>query len=265
MQPEPVSPELVLIDPVLARRERARLADSAWLEERARLEQAAARRQEFYRQLALEPTDVVRPHAPVRVDEPARARDVASLVRRALVPTLVIAGLLAGGAYAAILVTRNDGQGRTFAVAPVTSAAPSPGSAGNAATARHTASSLPTTLGTPHKRAATSPVSATKTSRTRAATPSPRANAGPHPSRASVERKLLTRLMLAPRNGDVPRRFVDQRTGLIKNNVQVTCKPRGRRRFLCSVRLPKGRLSYVRYRKTLTGRDTFQWIARANS
>ena len=42
MQPEPVSPELVLIDPELARRERARLEEKAYL--KSVLEVAALRR-----------------------------------------------------------------------------------------------------------------------------------------------------------------------------------------------------------------------------
>jgi hypothetical protein len=261
VQLEPVSPELVLVDPALAQRERARL------EEVARLE-------DFYQRVALRRAEVVEPDdAAVRVEEPTRTRELAAAVRRGLVPTLLMCSLLANGVITAILVTRNDGQDRTVVVAQTMTSVgrASTAAAANAVTerstppkrvtTRHTSRKRATTSHTPHKRA-TTPKTAThgERSRTHATTGNRRANAGPRLSRASVERKVLMLLMLAPRNGKVRRRFVDQRTGLIKNNVQVACERRRQRVFLCSVRLPNGDPSYVRYRKTLSGRDSFQWI-----
>src|SRR5947207_14461415 len=78
VQPEPVSPELVLIDPELARRERARLEEKAYLQEV--LDVAA-----FRRALEIEP-------APD--EETGRRtplwREAASLSRRRLMPAALM-------------------------------------------------------------------------------------------------------------------------------------------------------------------------------
>jgi hypothetical protein len=251
VQLEPVTPELVLVDPALAQRERARL------EEVARLE-------DYYQRVALRRAEVVEPDdAAVRVEEPTRTHELAAAVRGGLVPTLLMCSLLANGVITAILVTRNDGQDGTVVVAQTMTSVGrvSTAAAANAVTERSTPPERVTTRHTPRKRATTSKTATHEgRSRTHATTGNRRANAAPRLSRASVERKLLMRLTLAPRSGKVPRRFVDQRTGLVKNNVQVACDRRGQRVFVCSVRLPKGDPSYVRYRKTLRGRDSFRWI-----
>jgi hypothetical protein len=92
---EPISPELVLVDPELARRERARLT------EKARLTEYLARYEGHVSAAA---------EVPVARSEPQRdtARRVAQLGRRKLVPAALLCSLLANGFFAAELVARAD-------------------------------------------------------------------------------------------------------------------------------------------------------------
>jgi hypothetical protein len=92
---EPISPELVLVDPELARRERARLTEKARLAEYlARYEGRAA------------PAAQV----PVALGEPRPdiSRGLASFGRRKLLPAALLGSLLANGFFAAELVARAD-------------------------------------------------------------------------------------------------------------------------------------------------------------
>jgi hypothetical protein len=104
--PEPVSPELVLIDPELARRERARLEEKAYLE--TLLDVAPIRR-------ALE-------RQPPPVEDTARRwRDAADTFRRRLVPAALMCSLLVNGFLVADLVARNGDEAAHVAVRIVTS------------------------------------------------------------------------------------------------------------------------------------------------
>jgi hypothetical protein len=110
VQPEPVSPELVLIDPELARRERARLEERAYLQ--SVLEHSAA---------SPTPVQQVAP-APVATDLPRVAtwRDAATFARRRLVPAALLCSLLANGFLVADLVTRKGQEAAQVAVRMVT-------------------------------------------------------------------------------------------------------------------------------------------------
>jgi hypothetical protein len=77
-----------------------------------------------------------------------------------------------------------------------------------------------------------------------------------------VERKVISLIIEAPARR-LPRKFVDATTGLVKNNVQVACRRRTTRSFLCAVRLPADRPGagvYVRYRVGRNGEGNFRWF-----
>jgi len=109
VQPEPVSPELVLVDPELARRERARLEEKAYLE--SVLERSA------------KPPPVAEPAPVLATDLPAVPsswRDAAAFAKRRLVPAALLCSLLANGFLVADLVTRRGEEAAQVAVRMVT-------------------------------------------------------------------------------------------------------------------------------------------------
>jgi hypothetical protein len=93
--PEPISPELVLVDPELARRERARLT------EEARLAQYLSQ----YEARAAAPSGVLLASDEPRLDF---SRRVAHFSRRKLLPAALLCSLLVNGFFAAELVARAD-------------------------------------------------------------------------------------------------------------------------------------------------------------
>lgn len=101
MQPEPVSPELVLIDPELARRERARLEEKAYL--KSVLDVAALRR-------AAESQPA--PEAET-VRRRTQWRDATTFAKRRLVPAALLCSLAANGFFIAHVVTRGVGEEAT--------------------------------------------------------------------------------------------------------------------------------------------------------
>jgi hypothetical protein len=214
---EPISPELVLVDPELARRERARLTDKARLVEYlARYEGRAA--------AAVQPP-VVAPREP-RLD---LSRRLASVGRRKLLPAALLCSLLANGFFAAEFVARADKVDGT----PVVQVAARP--------------SVVTTRAAPTSVA--NPVAATRS-------PRPRMT-----KKAVVEHKLVALILTAPAR-KLPRAFIDPKTGLVRNNVQVVCRAAKRRSYLCTVRLANargGKALVVRYRTTRAGRSQFAW------
>src|SRR5438034_11220629 len=94
VQPEPVSPELVLIDPELARRERARLEEKAYLQ--SVLDVAALRRA----------ADIPAPPTAETVPRPAPWRDATTFAKRRLLPAALLCSLAANGFLVAHLVAR---------------------------------------------------------------------------------------------------------------------------------------------------------------
>jgi hypothetical protein len=99
--PEPVSPELVLIDPELARRERARLEEKAYLRS---LHDVAA----FRRAAESQP-----PPAADAVRHTMRLRDATTFAKRRLLPATLLCSLAANGLLVAHLVVRGGGQEAT--------------------------------------------------------------------------------------------------------------------------------------------------------
>jgi hypothetical protein len=115
-------------------------------------------------------------------------------------------------------------------------------------------STLPTTSMTP-----TAPETSAASASGSASSPDP--SPLPGGAKAAVERRLAA-LLISARARKLPRRFVDTTTGLIKSNVQVVCRKRAPRSFLCVVRLPSYAPKeglYVRYRGGRKGRGVFTW------
>lgn len=227
MQPEPVSPELVLVDPELALRERARLVERAELE--------AIKIATLRRAVESQP-------APAEDTTPARSewRDVVQFSRRRLLPAVLMLSLLATGVLAGEVVARYGKQAPSQDRAAV-----------RAVTLDRGSSTYPATPST-----FVAPEAAVTSSQRAASTPS----GHPGVTKGSVERKLVS-LISAPAR-KLPPQFVDSTTGLIKNNVQVVCRRRTTRSFLCIVRLPSHPANeglYVRYRSGPNGRDVFKW------
>jgi hypothetical protein len=224
LQPEPVSPELVLVDPELARRERARLV------ERARLE-AMAGVATFRRDVEIQPAQAGYAGPPK-----AAWRDVADFSRRRLLPAVLMLSLLVNGLLVAHFVARtgnqpSDKQDRV---------------ANRVVTLGPSSSTGPTTQST------------SVVADTSAYSTSPAAVTAP---KTLVERRLAALIISAPAR-KLPRQFVDATTGLVKNNVQVVCRRRTTRSFLCVVRPPSGAPKeglYVRYRTGPNSHGVFTW------
>lgn len=217
---EPVSPELVLVDPELARRERAKLEERAQL--RA-IHEAADLRRAVERTLDV-PTVVER--------SPLRSHAVAS-GRRALAAAL-FCSLVANGYFVAKLVTQSP------TVSPVAAVVPAPLATTNDQSAS-AGQNIPQALPPPTY------VSASQRAASR---------------KAAVEQKLVSLILTAPAR-KLPKPFLDQTTGLVKNNVQVACRLKAKQTFLCTIRPPasatRARL-LVRYRVRENGTGVFHWF-----
>ena len=77
----------------------------------------------------------------------------------------------------------------------------------------------------------------------------------PRISHVVVERKLLNLVIQSP-SGKLPRALIDRKTGLAKNNLQAVCRASGSRLFLCVVqpaRHKPGEGLFVRYRLDHSG------------
>jgi hypothetical protein len=229
VQPEPVSPELVLVDPELARRERARLEERAYLQ--SVLDEAPLRR-------AAE-------NLPPPVEEIVRRRpwhDAATFSRRRLVPAALMCSLLVNGFLVADLVAGKGDDATQVAIRMVT-------------LTQSSASVNATTASAPTVPAISAVATETRTAR--------RAKASTKVSieKGAVERKIVSLILFAPAR-KLPRDFIDPTTGLVKNNVQVVCNRTKQRSFLCAVRSPSrgtGKALYVRYRTSKNGDGVFTW------
>jgi hypothetical protein len=233
LPPEPVSPELVLVDPDLARRERARLEERAYLEAVVATAGPPA---------PLPPVDVATLRRVVETSSPAvddmleeqedRWRSLITFTRKRLLPAALLCSLLVNGFLVADLVARKGRETVTpVAVRIVTSSEE---------------------LSTPPSTNAVGPMAPVLTAK----------SVTTKQTKASVERRLVSLILAAP-VAKLPRRFVDPKTGLVKNNVHVVCSHKTRRSFLCAVRLPGDRPAqgiYVRYRIRADGNGVFKWF-----
>jgi len=213
LQPEPVSPELVLVDPELAERERARL------QEKARL--ATLLDVETLRRVVEWDADAWQDDGP----SPSRVRrDVRRFARRKLLPGVLLCSLLGNGFLVAAVVVRKDGQKAIEAQPPTAS---------SAAVLRPSTSTR-NVLGAQTK---------------------------PLPQRAMVERQLVSLILRAPAQ-KLPHAFIDPATGLVRNNVNVTCRRAQSRSYLCAVQLSSAGSNggiLVRYRRGRDSEGVFTW------
>ena len=245
--PEPVSPELVLIDPELARRERARLEEKAYL--RSVLDVPALRR-------AVE----VQPPPDEEAGREPRWFGATTFARRRVVQAALLSSLLVNGFFVADLVTRDGDAATQVAVRMVTVT--------EVASTSSAVSTMPT--GT-QEGSSSSEVSTTASSPFLGSTgeqkvPRAKASATHLLAKSIVERKVVSLILTAPAR-KLPRDFIDASTGLVKNNVQVVCRKRKNAAFLCAVRLPSAGTSkalYVRYSAGKDGKGDFRWYGYRN-
>jgi len=233
---EVISPELVLVDPELARAERARLVERARV---AEIIDAEALR------LAVE--RAIRSEA----DEESRLEregvsTSAPRFRRLALEGLLLVSLLASGVVLAVFVSGNWDQG-TSRAAFVRPASPTLALSGSALR------DLPS-------RSAVASGSRAQGRRAAAAETPPAL--GRAPTEAALERRIFALIVRAPR-ARLPLDLIDPATGLAKNNLQVVChRARASRSLLCVVRLAaqsEGRKLLVRYRPTRGGGGVFTW------
>jgi len=83
-----------------------------------------------------------------------------------------------------------------------------------------------------------------------------------HPRNGKVERKVLNLIVQAPA-GRLPRALIDPKSGLAKNGLQAVCRREKARSYLCLVQPPThmpGEGLYARYRLNRNGNGgTFRW------
>jgi hypothetical protein len=225
LHPEPVSPELVLVDPELARRERARL------EEKARL--ASLLDIEVLRRAVEREAGHWDDEAPF-----AARRDLRSFARHRLLPAVLLGSLFANGVLAAALVVRTD-DSRAIGAAPA--------AARSVDVAPTSEVQVSSTVAPGGAAAATTSTPGGRPSRL--------------PQRALVERRLVSLILQAPAR-KLPRAFLDPSTGLVRNNVQVTCRRAQSRSYLCAVQMPNVDATggiLVRYRRGRAAKGAFTW------
>jgi hypothetical protein len=254
---EPVSPELVLVDPELAARVRA-----SPVEDRAPYANGV-----LTHAPELKPVQAVpAPGAPHATARPGRS----SAFKR-LVGSLLGISLMVSGFVIAYDVSGNDSEPSVVAPAEVGATVPAAGGSSHRASARtldrqRRASKARTTarpraVAKPRRR----PDSRAKRNTPAAPKRRNRAAAGAGAARetsAAVERKLLSVIVQSPA-GKLPPALINRRTGLAKNNLQAVCtRSSDSRSFLCVVKSalqPAAGPVYALYRPTKSGRGGFTW------
>jgi hypothetical protein len=249
---EAVTPELVLVDPELARAARSRLPERTWFEAPADIRTTSSR------EAAASPDAAEA--APPQVPYTAAGgwRDALRRTRDRMTPVLLFISLMTN----AVLIAAAVAGARADQPAPVVDAAlrePEPqSSVPQVRTTSATHSSTKKRRSRPPRKSSTARRSAPAS---RPATRARRIVASQ--TNAAVERKLL-RLIIQSPAGRLPRYLINSRTGLAKNNLQAICRRSTRvaRTFLCVVRPARhkpGEGLYVRYRPGRGQRGAFTW------
>jgi hypothetical protein len=250
---ELISPELVLVDPELARTERARLF------ERTRPQVLAD---------ASTPGKGAEQAAPPR--SPLQAPPRRQSWRSALDPlgkhvALVLVGISLmtnGMLFAAVLSRSPSAQPAHTLVVTKPLVAPKPPSS---------VPVVPTARGNSGRTQSRSRPAGSSTVRQQQPTRDTgrrvtRRTSGLRKTSAIVERRILALVVQSP-TGRLPSALIDTRTGLAKNNLQAVCRPSKASSLLCVIRpvqhKPKEGL-YVRYRPTRTGQGVFTWYRYRN-
>jgi hypothetical protein len=237
---EQISPELVLVDPELARAERARLTERAWLTEweRGLTERAepAAPFDAAALRLAVERTLQQAQDTPSHAEHESARAGRANQMR--VLEVLLVLSLLANGLALALIVT-NDGKEEASRAAFSVPSAGAASATDRSATARATMA-----------RTQSSPAPEARRLRPAATL------------KATIERRILAELVQAP-SQKLPAALIDPTTGLAKNNLQVACRRTHAASSLrCVVRHAGdkgGNRVYVSYRGGLDGRGALSW------
>jgi hypothetical protein len=227
---EPISPELVLVDPDLARDDRTWLREPAW----RRAAEGASRRNGVPRRA---PTIA-------RVSLQARWQYVIEPARRHVRHVLLGASIFANGLLAAIALAASNAERTTVVVTPppVTSVAAAQGARGSSSRTSNRQRARGRSSSTNHERPTSQTAPVRKT-------------------RAAIERTILGLLVQYP-GGKLPSALIDESTGLAKNNLQAVCRQTQRTTYLCKVRPSRHRPEEgltVRYRVTRSGRGVVTW------
>jgi hypothetical protein len=236
---EPISPELVLVDPELARVARARLPNRETagpdLETTGRPVGPLRERQEPEAQM---------PQAP-RVESPP----LSQRPRRRLVTVLLTISLMANAILIAVAVAgarEHDGILTLAGALRTTTIRAGPSGPSNRSTDR--GALLP-------KKRAVAPGKSKSSSKVLRETS------------GEVERKILNLVIQSP-SGKLPPALIDSKTGLAKNGLQAVCTRSGSSRsFLCLVRPAQHKAAeglYVRYRAGRGGAGVFTWYRYRN-
>jgi hypothetical protein len=255
---EPISPELVLVDPELGRVERARLRASDRLHAVADVETG---RPPAEAELPAQPPalQVRALEAQVRVLEvhvraledqvealesqrprPASGgwRGALEWPRKRVAPMLLPISLFANAILIAVAVAETRIESPSVAVDT---------------TSQRQAIPLP--------RPATNPRVTSKPSPRGDGSRARRRSAAVRVTVGAVERKVLRTVVQSPA-GKLPPALIDPKTGLARNNLQAVCRVSGARSFLCIVRPTRHRRTeglYVRYRPRRAGLGAFTW------
>jgi hypothetical protein len=238
--PEPISPELVLVDPelrqaLLARERLARVPLQVVpdVEPPPRLPEATREREPVALPMILWLSDR---QAPARAAPPPQALEVPASRRQKLVRVILPISLALNATLIALAVSDATVSPQASSPAPALDETP-PG--GNAQTS-------PPTSGQGSSSGSTAGA----------------AGGVAKPRNGALERKLLNLIVQAPA-GRLPRALINSNTGLAKNGLQAVCRRESTRSFLCVIQPPKhkpGEGLYARYRVNRKGNGgTFRW------
>jgi hypothetical protein len=234
---EPVSPELVLVDPELAQAERARLASrdnvAGLVGDRA-VGAAARPAPVFARAQAIAPTPPLEQVAEIRVYEEPAPPAAAGGGRRRFRNALLTVSLMANAVLISVVVAGSR-ENQSFPAFPATLRK------GSETSTRTTTAAKPRPP-SPTMRVKRQPQSAPKTV-------------------GAVERMILTAVAESPK-GKLPPSLINPATGLAKNNLQSVCHASIGASFSCVIRPARHRPTeglHVRYRQASNGRWTLKW------
>jgi hypothetical protein len=240
---EPISPELVLVDPELARAARARLPEIPPLATQSAVTTS---------------TSVVEPSPPVIAEEVRPQLPPLTVRERrhtGLSPALLLISVFVNIVLISLAVSdaRVDQPSSTSSV-PLNNAIPREAPAVPPITSRRRPAAKTPAAG--RKASPQSRKRPTKGGGAKAVRETP----------GAVERKLLALVVRSP-TGKLPPRLIDQKTGLAKNGLQAICRHSATRSFVCVVRptqhKPREGLQ-VGYRLGPNGRAVFTWYPYRN-
>jgi hypothetical protein len=233
---EPISPELVLVDPELARVARARLPEIPPRSAPAVVEASAS---------------LVEPSPPATAEE-VRPQLPSPSVReprhKGLSPALLLISVFVNVVLISLAISDShlDQPSSTSSV-PVTKAIPRE-------------APVPPTTSPGRSRTPERPAAGASAQSRKKPTKGGRAEAL-RETTGAIERKLLAIVVQSPA-GKLPPSLIDENTGLAKNGLQAVCRQSAGRSFACVVRPTQhkpGEGSYVRYRPGRKGGGVFTW------